>query len=630
MAKRKTPAKSTRAKALLDPAQSKMYPRPMLQRARWMNLNGRWDFAIDKDGTLADPRQVDWRQKILVPFAPETPASGIGDTGFYNAVWYRRVVQVPRSLEDERVILHFGAVDYQATVWVNDQLAARHEGGYTPFQADITDLLKTDGLQTIIVRGEDDPSDLAKPRGKQDWLLDAHSIWYPRTTGIWQTVWLEIVPAIHMDYLRWTPCVEDWAIQLDARLAGPRREGLRLHVKLSSQGRTLIDDSYAMGSDQQVSRKILLPDPGIDDARNALFWWPHAPNLIDAELTLCDGDDETIDTITSYTAVRGVSLLGDRFFLNGRPYPLQLVLDQGYWPETGLSAPDDEALRKDVELLKAMGFNGVRKHQKIEDPRFLYWADRLGLLVWEEMPSAYTFSQQTIERISRQWIEAIHRDVSHPCIVAWVPFNESWGVPNLPVQEAQRKFISGIYGLTKAIDPGRPCIGNDGWETGAGASDIIGIHDYDADPARLVRRYAHEPGSITSLLKNDMPGNKVLLLEGFTYQSQPIMLTEFGGIAYSKDLAHTWGYSRAGTAHDYALRYYHLMDVVRGLSLFSGWCYTQFTDTYQEANGLLHMDRTPKFPIEQIAVATRGARSEADHKIESGWREKSRKSGSSR
>jgi len=238
------------------------------------------------------------------------------------------------------------------------------------------------------------------------------------------------------------------------------------------------------------------------------------------------------------------------------------------------------------------------------------------------MPSAYTFTPRSIERISKQWLEAMHRDVSHPCIVAWVPFNESWGVPDLPAEESQRKLVAGVYGLTKALDPTRPCIGNDGWETGVGASDIIGIHDYDADTQRIARRYAHQAHNLVHLLRYETPGNKVLLLEGFTYENQPIMLTEFGGIAFHKDHAHTWGYSRANTADEFALRYFRLLDVVRALSLFSGWCYTQFTDTYQEANGLLYMDRTPKIPMQQIAVATRGAWSEQDHKVEEAWRKR--------
>jgi hypothetical protein len=321
--------------------------------------------------------------------------------------------------------------------------------------------------------------------------------------------------------------------------------------------------------------------------------------------------------VRSYTALRDISLLGNRFVLNGKPYQLRLVLDQGYWPESGLTAPDDAALRRDVELVKAMGFNGVRKHQKIEDPRYLYWADRLGLLVWEEMPSAYQFSKRTVERLTGQWTEAIRRDISHPCIVAWVPFNESWGVPDLPNSLAQRSFVQAMYHLTKSLDPTRPVIGNDGWE--AVATDAVTVHDYDPDPERIARRYGGSDQAI-DLLRSERPGYKVLTLPEFTYRDQPIMLTEFGGIALSKDSQGTWGYSRARDAADFARRYFRLLDTVRSLSLLSGFCYTQFADTYQEANGLLFMDRTPKMPLEQIAVATRGPRSAQDAQLEASWR----------
>jgi Glycosyl hydrolases family 2, sugar binding domain/Glycosyl hydrolases family 2, TIM barrel domain/Glycosyl hydrolases family 2 len=605
--------------AHLDPLNNKAYPRPMLQRSSWMNLNGSWDFAIDTNAQITTPVHVDFDRTIVVPYAPETPASGVADTSYYNAIWYRRTIDRPELSEGDRAILHFGAVDYSATVWVNDQLAATHEGGYTPFSADITDLLNDEGEQTIVVRAYDDPHDVAQPRGKQDWLLEPHSIWYPRTTGIWQTVWLEIVPATHVEYLRWTPRLDRWEIQLDATITGPVAPGLKLQVKLSAKAKTLVDDVYTIGRDQNLSRTIHLTDPGID-SRNELFWFPHAPNLIDVELTLKNSDGETIDTVTSYTAMRGVSLHNGKFELNGRPYKLQMVLDQGYWPDTGLSAPDDAALRRDVELLKAMGFNGVRKHQKIEDPRFLYWADHLGLIVWEEMPSAYIFSARTVERISKQWMEAMHRDVSHPCIVAWVPFNESWGVPDLLSDQAQCKFVAGVYNLTNAIDPMRPCIGNDGWETVPNATDIIAVHDYERDPQRIPPRYVHNEANLDHLFKHETPGNMLLLLPGYQRNGEPIMLTEFGGIAYSKDHEHTWGYIRAMTAEAFTLRYFNLMQHVRSVPLFAGWCYTQFTDTYQEANGLLYMDRTPKIPIEQIAVATRGAQSEEDRKIEAKWK----------
>jgi hypothetical protein len=286
-----------------------------------------------------------------------------------------------------------------------------------------------------------------------------------------------------------------------------------------------------------------------------------------------------------------------------------LVLDQGYWPDTGLTAPDDEALRKDVELAKAMGFNGVRKHQKIEDPRYLYWADRLGLLVWEEMPSAYRFADCSVHRVSREWIDAITRDTSHPCVIAWVPINESWGVPNLPTSAAERHYVQGLYHLTKTLDPTRPVIGNDGWESLA--TDIIGIHDYDSDPERIAKRYRADE-VLPRLFKRERPGGRLLVLEGDRPHEQPIMLTEFGGITYSAD-TNTWGYSRAKSGAEFERKYGELMRVVNSLGLFAGFCYTQFADTYQEANGLLCADRTPKIPLDRIFRATAGGGATDDH-----------------
>ncbi|HEY1684897.1 MAG TPA: glycoside hydrolase family 2 TIM barrel-domain containing protein [Tepidisphaeraceae bacterium] len=592
----------------------------MLQRDNWTNLNGPWDFAIDAEATWTAPHQVKWdKRKIVVPFAPESPASEINETGYFNAVWYRRTIDAPKINAGQRVLLHFGAVDYEARVWVNGQLVAHHEGGYTPFFADITDALDETGEQTIIVCAQDSPHDLTKPRGKQDWQLNPHSIWYYRTTGIWQTVWMEVVPATRIASLQWMPNVERFEMCLDAKLAGPVRSDMRLHVKLTSRNRLIADDVYTISHDC-VLRKIGIVDPGIDDYRNELLWHPNHPNLIDAEIELRTEDGQLLDRVISYCAMRQVATVGNRLILNGKPYTLMFLLDQGYWPQSGLTAPDDAALKRDVELVREMGFIGVRKHQKIEDPRFLYWADRLGLLVWEEMPSPYRFAPQSIQRMSKQWMEAIQRDSSHPCIIAWVPFNESWGVPDLPHDPAQRNAIQGMYHLTKTLDPTRPVIGNDGWELAE--TDIIAIHDYEADPRRLTRRYGvtAEQGPVQHLLSNERPGNKLLMLNGFAYGGQPIMLTEFGGIAFSKDWKHTWGYSRAKDADDFASRYAHLLAVVRSLPIFSGFCYTQFTDTYQEANGLLNMDRTPKFPIAQIAAATRGAQSEDDHKAIDKWR----------
>jgi hypothetical protein len=561
---------------------------------------------------------VAWDRTIQVPFAPETVASGINDTGFYKACWYRRAVAAPPLQPGDRLLLHFGAVDYTATVWVNGQQAVRHEGGYTPFQADITDLLRPDGPQMIVVRAEDDPHDLAKPRGKQDWQLEPHSIWYPRTTGIWQTVWLERVPATWIGSLRWTPCVANWEIGLAAFLHGQQRDDLRLSVKLHVGDMLLSDDTYAVVAGE-VHRKIGLSDPGIDDYRNELLWRPSQPTIIQAQLKLWGGRGELLDEVHSYTALRSIGVQGDRFVLNGRPYPLRLVLDQGYWAETGLTAPDDAALRRDVELTKAMGFNGVRKHQKIEDPRYLYWADVLGLLVWEEMPSAYRFTKTSVERLTREWSEVMTRDSSHPCIIAWVPFNESWGVPDLPDSPAQRHYVQAIYHLTRTLDPSRPVVGNDGWESVA--TDIIGIHDYDDQLIQIARRYSVEE-ELPRLFRRERPGGRLLVLDEQRHGSQPVMLTEFGGIAYSPDPERTWGYTRAKDPASLAEQYTKLLRLVRSLPLFAGFCYTQFADTYQEANGLLYVDRTPKFPLEDIARATGGPRTPREKEIELAWRDR--------
>jgi len=575
------------------------HPRPQLRRAGWTSLDGPWDFAIDPENTWRNPGEVAWMGTIQVPFSPETPASGVGRTDFFRSCWYRRQIVVEPIRDAERVVLRFGAVDYTARVWINGVPAGRHEGGYTPFSVDMTPFL-SGTLQEIVVRAHDEPTDLAKPRGKQDWKLHPHGIWYPRTTGIWQTVWLERVPRTWIRQLRWTPNLERWELGLEARLGGLARGNFWLSLKLRTGRRVLADDRYRIVGGE-LARRVALSDPGIDDFRNELLWSPESPRLIEARLELRAEAGEMLDSVRSYTALRSVSTQGDRFLLNGRPYPLRFVLDQGYWPESGMTPPSDDALRRDVELARAMGFNGVRKHQKIEDPRFLRWADHLGLLVWEEMPSAYRFTPRSIDRLTREWMAAVDRDYSHPCIVAWVPLNESWGVPNLPEIAAERHYVRSLYHLTKTLDPTRPVIGNDGWESVV--TDIIGIHDYDQDAERLRRRYGAGEASST-LLRRERRGGRLLLLE--EHKEHPVMLTEFGGIALSEDAGASWGYSRASSAGELAQRYGNLLGAVRSLELLAGFCYTQFADTYQETSGLLYADRTPKIPIEQIAKATRG------------------------
>ena len=409
------------------------------------------------------------------------------------------------------------------------------------------------------------------------------------------------MPRTYIRKLQWTPHVENFEIGCSVYVDGDAAEDLSVDVEILHGDKVLASDVYKV-INQEAHRKIGLSDPGIDDSRNELLWSPERPTLLDARVTLRRGG-AVLDEVSSYTAMRSVSISRDRFTLNGRPYYLRLVLDQGYWEDSLMTAPSDEALRRDVELAKAMGFNGVRKHQKLEDPRYLYWADKLGLMVWEEMPSAYRFTSKAITRMVQEWTEAIDRDISHPCIVVWVPFNESWGVPNLMSTQSHRNAVEALYHLTRTLDSTRPVIGNDGWE--AAATDIIGIHDYDADPEKMRARYADKT---QDLFDRRRPGGRILTLDGYPHRGQPIMLTEFGGIAYTRVVPEegtTWGYSTVGGERELAERYTALLEVVNHTVMFSGFCYTQFTDTFQEVNGLLYADRTPKFPIEAICAATR-------------------------
>ncbi|CAN5563870.1 glycoside hydrolase family 2 TIM barrel-domain containing protein [soil metagenome] len=591
------------------------YPRPQLERANWICLNGRWQFAIDPQADKKHPGQVDFgTTEIIVPFAPETPASRINDNSFYKTVWYRRSMEAPSLSQGDRLILHFGAVDWHARVWVNNQFAVEHDGGYTPFSADITDHL-SDGLLTIIVRAEDNPHDLEKNRGKQDWEEAAHGIWYPRTTGIWQTVWMEVVPAISVAAVAWTPSIKDFTINFAARFAGECVNGLKLAIKLQIRDEVLADNIYGLTSadvrTSEIKRTIELvdllerselPDGSSDRIREGYFWHPNHPNIISATVELRSAEGLVLDRVSSYVQLMSVEASADRVVVNGCVDYLRLALDQGYWLESGMTPPSDEAIQHDIRLVKEAGFNGVRKHNKLEDPRFLYWADKMGLFVWEELPSAYRFTKKSMDRSLRLWSEAIERDLNHRCIIAWVPINESWGVLQLPSEAIQREYQRSMYRLTKSLTNGAIVIGNDGWEMVE--SDIVAIHDYDADVERIERRYA--PENLEHLFAAEKPGGRTLLLDEMTFRGKPLMITEFGGIKLSKQPG-TWGYSEATTEEELAALYTRLMTLINKLSVLGGFCYTEFTDVYQEANGLFWMDRTPKFSIEVMRRATCGS-----------------------
>lgn len=587
----------------LDPM---LHPRPRLRRRDWRTLDGWWDFRLgDESG---HERPVTYPARILVPFAPESPASGVGDASYHRVLWYRRRLEPAAGGADRRLHLHVSGIDGHVEIWSDGERVARLEQAQTPTEVDLGAVVG--GAAPVVeLRIERDPLDLGAPRGKQDWRPQPHAIWYPRSSGITRSVWVESVPPERLVGIDATADLPSFALDLRLRLAGiphgtPASAGWRVALRLAVGDRLLADERWAVAG-PEIRRRVHLPDPGIDDARSELLWSPERPTLIDVTATL-EHDGEAVDTVASYVAMRTVGVAGDAFVLNGRPYPLRLVLDQGYWPETHRTAPDADALRHDVELTKALGFNGVRKHQTLEDPRYLAWADRLGLLVWGELPSAYAYGATTVARLAAVWTALIERDAGHPCVVAWVAFNESWGVPDLPERADQRHAVRALYHLAKALDPSRPVIGNDGWENVVG--DLRTVHDYASDPAVLTARYGTRE-ALAETLRRFRPGGRRIVLEDDTVTG-PVVLTEFGGVRVENGDP-GWGYAQVDGADALLTRYRDLLAAVHRSAL-AGFCYTQLTDTFQEQNGLLTMDRRPKADLEALARATRGEEDPSD------------------
>jgi beta-galactosidase/beta-glucuronidase len=598
--------------------ETELHPRPQLARRDWIDLCGSWFFTFDDANQGLQKRWMEgatpFSHTIIVPFPPESSASGIGDLQDHSCMWYQRSFRVEPLADNERLIVHFGAVDYRAQVWVNGQLVAAHEGGHTPFNADISGALRLAAEQQIVVRVEDRADDLAQPRGKQDWQPEAHAIWYHRTSGIWQPVWLERVSDLHIAALRWTPNLKQGTLELEAQLSAVPPGPLQLQIQLSLHGTLLVDDQCRI-EQNSLRRSFALNPAQLSMSRHEILWSPEHPNLIEATITLLNGA-HTVDLVSSYAGLRSVDCRHHRFLLNDRPYYQRLVLAQGYWPETHLAAPDTDALRREVELIKALGFNGVRLHQKVEDPRFLYWCDRLGLLVWGEMANTFVFSPTAVVRLTQEWIAVLERDYSHPCIVTWVPINESWGVPQLDGDQAQRNFVQALYHLTRALDPTRPVIGNDGWEYLVG--DILGVHDYASDGAILQQRYGTSD-AIEQTLQTIQPYFHALLLSDAQRNGQPVMLTEFGGIGYAPAPGEPWhGYGTVRSPEEFLAKYSELLDAVLASTSLAGFCYTQLTDTLQETNGLLYADRRPKMAIAAVqAVTTRQAQALPGDKVAS-------------
>lgn len=571
------------------------YPRPQFVRNEWLNLNGQWDFSFDDENKgLTEKWYVNFPsgKKINVPFAYQTKLSGLNDPSFHDVVWYRRGLEIPENWAGKQIILHFGAVDYRAWVYVNGELATFHEGGNVSFSTNITHLLK-EGEQEITVRVEDPSQDVTIPRGKQYWHEKSESIFYTRTTGIWQTVWVEPIETTSLTSIRWTPDIDRGDIELEFDVEGKMSDNLSLQVDISFNGQNIVSD--LVGIRETYNKRSFNLRNRFTDRSNihgpGWYWSPEHPNLFDVKLTLKSGE-AVLDEIESYFGMRKVSIENGIFMLNNMPYYQKLVLDQGYFPEGLLTAPTDEDLKNDIVLAKEMGFNGARKHQKVEDPRFLYWADKLGYLVWGEMANASEYSEEAARRLATEWFEVVKRDYSHPSIIVWLPLNESWGISRVAFDKQQQAHATSMYWQTKSIDQTRPVLSNDGWEHTI--SDICGIHNYRT-PEEMEKAYASVESAISTT-----PANRVIYADGFSYRGEPILITEYGGIAYKADDAEGWGYSAVKSADDLVNEYRKVTEVLFNSPVIQGFCYTQLTDVEQEINGLLTYDRKPKCELSKI------------------------------
>ncbi|WDR01507.1 glycoside hydrolase family 2 TIM barrel-domain containing protein [Devosia algicola] len=380
-------------------------------------------------------------------------------------------------------------------------------------------------------------------------------------------------------------------------LSAPPPADANCVISLKLDGRTIASQSVTL-THQRQKTSIYLKEFEHGQARKHLVWSPESPNLIDAEITISTPAGTAQDHCQSYFGMRSCAVEGQRFLLNDAPYFVRSVLSQGFWPQSHLAAPSNEAIRREVELIKALGFNAVRNHQKVEDPRFLYWCDQLGLLVWGEMPSAYEYSTRMVTQVTTEWLEVIERDRSHPCVVTWVPINESWGVTDIARRPEQQAFATSLYALTKAMDPSRPVISNDGWEHTK--SDILGVHDYSAIGEHLRQRYCSR-SSIAAAFAHFGPQRRRLALTGADLDNLPVMITEFGGISYRPASGQAWfGYSTVTTPEEYIAALEELIGALHASPELAGYCYTQLTDTLQETNGLLDENRQPKLPLERI------------------------------
>lgn len=581
------------------------YPRPQWRRDRWQSLNGEWQFEIDKSDSGLERGMVHAAlgDQILVPFAPEASLSGVEHVDFMEAVWYRKEIQVPSEWMNERVILNFQAVDYDATVWVNGIEVGRHRGGSTPFGLDITAALAGNARGTVVVRARDSRFGV-QPRGKQATWFDNTHCNYTRTTGIWQSVWMEPVNKTHLQRPRVTPDVANSRFHIDAPLANAT-VGSRLTVELLDADGSISSDSAVLGIDL-ASRLVL----NVPHERRRL-WSPTGPHLYSLRFELRDASGVIIDEVDSYAGLRSVAIDGNAVLINGERIFQRLVLDQGYWPDGLMTAPTDSALVRDIELSLNAGFNGARLHQKVFEERFLYHADRLGYIVWGEFPDwgasgqgPEGHNQKPTAAYVPEWLEVLNRDHNHPSIVGWCPLNETHQVIH-DRPTVLDDLTLGLFKATKAADTSRPVIDASGYSHRVPETDVWDSHSYEQDPVRFA---AEQSGLADGRPYENRTNNDRSI--STPYSGQPYMVSEYGGIWWNPDAAsnvsgaerdESWGYGqRVASEEEFLDRFDGLTNVLLQNPLMFGYCYTQLTDVFQEQNGIYRFDRSEKFPLDRI------------------------------
>ena len=561
------------------------YPRPDLRREKWKNLNGSWEFEIDqgKSGRSRGlPGAEALADEIKVPFCPESELSGINNKDFMDAVWYKRKIEIPEEWADGRIVLHFGAVDYETEVWVNGTSVGTHQGGYTPFSFDITDYLQDDE-NTITVCAEDDTRSGRQPSGKQSPKYHSHRCYYTRTTGIWQTVWLEPVPENYIKNYRVIPDAAKGSIQLEVtcKTEIANKTDYQLAVKALYEGDVTAHKTVSM---KKSTVNLAL------DLNEVYLWGPGEPNLYDLEIKLLR-ETEPEDEVEGYFGLRDIELTANEILINDEPVFQRLVLDQGFYPEGIYTAPSDEELKKDIERSLAMGFNGARLHEKIFEPRFLYWADKLGYMVWGEHGNwgLDITSAEGLKNFLPEWTEAVERDFNHPSIVGWCPFNETWDYAGCQQDDEVLRIV---YRTTKKIDRTRPVIdtsGNYHVET-----DIFDIHDYEQDSEKFMSKF--EP------MKSGEPEDYYVTHDNRQdYGGEPYFVSEYGGIWWNPENKDGWGYgNRPESEQEFLERYRKLTETLLENPYICAFCYTQLYDIEQETNGLYTYDREAKFSPEVI------------------------------